>query len=480
MISNILFSWLLVIAAKSVVLLSAVVLISLLLRRGSPSLRHLVVLLGICGTLSLPLSFSLPEWNIRYLPSVQNSPSLGQVRSDNLPAARESFIGATNQGSLRAIQWAAWVTGLWFLGMLALLIRLACALVLAYRLADGCTHARGQLALLAREIQAELGIKRRTSILIGKKENALPGPLTIGALRPLILLPKEADVWPEERLRTTLLHEFSHIRRNDFIWQVLARLGCAIYWFNPLIWFAARSLYAESEQAADDAVITNGVSRIDYAHFLLEAVRSLPTRSDTFVMSVAMARRSEVEVRILSLLAERKRRPHLRPQAIVLATIVAAALLIPFAALRPVAQSAVAQEVSAAEQMQNVTAANLPARSIQSAIQSADQNVRQQRRSLSPSPARPSQPPRVPSTDAVVAGELSKDSADPAHLPMTFNETQRVSLPQEVIQAAPAAVGATGATPVPGAVGAQGAPAASAAPAATPAPGRTLEKGRNQ
>jgi hypothetical protein len=368
--------------------------------------------------------------------------------------------------------------------MLALLIRLACALVLAYRLADGFTHARGQLALQAREIQAELGIKRRTSILIGKKENALPGPLTIGALRPLILLPKEADVWPEERLRTTLLHEFSHIRRNDFIWQVLAQLGCAIYWFNPLIWFAARSLYAESEQAADDSVIANGVSRIDYAHFLLEAVRSLPTRSDTFKLSVAMVRRSEVEVRILSLLAERKRRPHLRPRAIVLATIVAAALLIPFAALRPVAQSALAQEVSAAEQMQNVTAAktpaNLPARSIQSAIQSADQNVREQRRSLSPSPAQPSQPPRVPSTDAVVAGELSKDSADPAHLLMTLNETQRVSLPQEVIQAAPAAVGATGATAVPGAVGAQGAPAASAAPAATPAPGRTLEKGRNQ
>jgi HEAT repeat protein len=98
-----------------------------------------------------------------------------------------------------------------------------------------------------------------------------------------------------------LLHELAHVRRHDLIGHTLSRLACAVYWFHPLVWTAAKQLRSESERACDDLALACGARATDYAEHLLDIVTSV-RRDSTPSVALAMARRKEFEGRMLAIL----------------------------------------------------------------------------------------------------------------------------------------------------------------------------------
>ena len=62
-----------------------------------------------------------------------------------------------------------------------------------------------------------------------------------------------------------LAHELAHIKRGDWLIQMVAEMARAGYWFNPLVWIACRRLRLESEQATDDVVLHAGIDGSAYA-----------------------------------------------------------------------------------------------------------------------------------------------------------------------------------------------------------------------
>lgn len=99
--------------------------------------------------------------------------------------------------------------------------------------------------------------------------DAVPGPITWGLMRPIIVMPAEASTWPASLRAAALAHERAHVARRDWAVHVLAWVVAAGFWFHPLVWLARRELAREAEHAADDRVLASGVRPSDYASLLL-------------------------------------------------------------------------------------------------------------------------------------------------------------------------------------------------------------------
>jgi TonB family protein len=298
---------------KSATLLGVTAVSATLLRSRPAALRHLVWCAGIVAVLALPLARSF-------------APAVTIPAAMDLRTTIDIFGGAPAQRDtsepVDPLPFAGWT---WLGG----------AAVVGARLAAGLAR----LSILTRRavptsLPDSVSIPARVRVLSSCEVSA---PVTWGAVRPVILLPAESSDWPQDRLRVALAHELAHIRRFDWMWQFLAQLCCALYWFNPLSWYAERRMCRERELACDDGVLANGVLGSDYARHLVEIARSV-RRDESFSVGVAMARKSNLENRVLAMLNPALKRERVTAKLFAVAAVLCAAVLIPLAGLRATAQ----------------------------------------------------------------------------------------------------------------------------------------------
>jgi len=159
----------------------------------------------------------------------------------------------------------------------------------------------------------------------------IAAPLTLGFLRPAILLPIHAPEWTDSEIRRAVVHELEHIRRADWPIQLIARIVCSLYWFMPLSWIAWRRLCLEAERSCDDAVLQESEST-EYADQLVQLARRL---SDSAPAALAMAGRSDLSARVRSILDGSARRgrvgwiPALASIVVALTVVVGLAPVVP-------------------------------------------------------------------------------------------------------------------------------------------------------
>jgi beta-lactamase regulating signal transducer with metallopeptidase domain len=129
-------------------------------------------------------------------------------------------------------------------------------------------------------------------------------PVTLGALRSTILLPAEWREWDDAKLDAVIAHEVSHVARRDGLTQRLSLLHRAVFWFSPLAWWLDRHLADLAEQASDEAALSGGADRDDYARTLLgffEALQAAPGR--VWWRGLAMAKAGQAEERLERILS---------------------------------------------------------------------------------------------------------------------------------------------------------------------------------
>ncbi|MEJ2216961.1 MAG: M56 family metallopeptidase [Gemmatimonadota bacterium] len=360
---------------KATVWLLAVFAAAVSLRRASAGARHLVWSLGIVGALALPIvSLALP-WHAQVLPVHSlGSAAVGErttpnIRGDEawasstLPSTQAEqasaeaattgnrspggLDGAVLEGARSAIEgtsssraitgrafvwsWPSMLLALWLAGVLLVLSRLGLGWWLVRRVASTSEKPDDSWLDVLRLEARRIGLSRPPCLALSR---AASMPFACGVLRPTIVLPEDALQWGEERVRAVLLHELAHLRRRDIPLNFLARMACGIYWFHPLVWAAARRLRSESERACDDLVLGAGTRASDYAGHLLEIMRRV-RRAHTPAIAVPMARRGEIEGRMLAILEPVSRRGQPSRRQAALALLGVAALVFPLAALAP-------------------------------------------------------------------------------------------------------------------------------------------------
>ncbi len=306
---------------KSFVVLAVAAGLCFCWRRASAATRHLIWLLALVSLPFLPLFSSLlpswqrPLWSVSsslvsgnqvslkldFLPGVRSgfappasapTPAEAAATSDHQPA-RGRQLAARFSASRLALVFVTWCGGI--------LLMLMCVAYGQLRLEKISRSARAlqnpEWASLLRETRELLQLDRSV-ILLQSPDNIMP--MTWGWWRPVVLLPAEAEPWPAERRRIVLLHELAHVKRRDCLTQLVARIVCALYWFNPLVWLAARRMCVERERACDDLVLEGGCQASDYASHLVEIAQTF--RRVPQVAAIAMARSSGLERRVTAIL----------------------------------------------------------------------------------------------------------------------------------------------------------------------------------
>jgi len=398
------------IVVKATMMFAAAGAAAFVLRRRSAAVRHMIWTLALAGVLLLPLlSIALPHWQLPLL-TIETAASVSSSQSpvsssqpahepcDGCPveaavAAKADTQAATRSGlpiastqigsripdpGFRLRQgssanreprtanrerrsWSAILLTVWIAGALLILARLATGIIAVWWMSRRTERVTDAPWLeQARSLAAALGISPRIVFL---RSTGAAMPMAWGIFRPAVLMPSAADEWPAERLRIVLLHELAHVKRRDCLTHMLAQVACALHWFNPLAWMAARRVRTERERACDDLVLAAGTRGSDYADQLIEIARVMRSGRFPSVLagaSLAMAHRSELEGRLLSILDPSVPRAGLSRMRALGTTSAFALAVMPLASMQPWTVASTQDQQPATEIQQSTTSAPQP------------------------------------------------------------------------------------------------------------------------
>ena len=192
---------------------------------------------------------------------------------------------------------SATVIGLWLLGAFMLFVRLGTAVWACGRMAGGGAPADASLIATGDEVAAMLHMRGAPTLRI---TSGAHGPLLVGYLRPVVLLPRDlVHELDEPNLHGVLLHEFSHVRTRDLWWKLAFEVTCVLMWVHPAVWRIARMHEVACEKACDAAAARLSGDGMEYRRTLARV--ALRGGVSGVRLAIPMARPAAIAQRICAL-----------------------------------------------------------------------------------------------------------------------------------------------------------------------------------
>lgn len=167
----------------------------------------------------------------------------------------------------------AWALPVWSMGVLFFSLRLVWGCRQVARLRRRGAPAKAGLTAQVRSLAARMGISRAVRVLVAGNGES---PSVVGWLRPVVLVPAAALAGlTAGQLEAVLAHELAHIRRHDYLVNLLQMLAETVLFYHPAVWWVSGRMRQERELCCDDLAVRSCGDAVCYARALatLERMR---------------------------------------------------------------------------------------------------------------------------------------------------------------------------------------------------------------
>jgi bla regulator protein BlaR1 len=194
---------------------------------------------------------------------------------------------------------------------------------------NGLQKMPAEWRLFVNKVAVQLGITKKIQIFLS---NTITTPLTIGFLKPVILIPVASiNHLTTDQLEAVLLHELAHIKRYDYLANMILSVVEISLFFNPFTQLLSKSIRKERENSCDDWVLQFQYDASLYAEALLR-IAYLQT-APAFAMA-ASGKKNDLLVRVKRMIEKKENRFSYRRQ--LLAFLIVTGILSSIAWLNPI------------------------------------------------------------------------------------------------------------------------------------------------
>lgn len=220
--------------------------------RGPARVRYAA---GCAALLGIVCAFGFTLWRLL--------PDDGLASVARVPVAATPLAGVEPgppaSAAVRAGDLLAWLTPLWIAGVILFQVRTAAAWIAARRLRwRGVCDPPAEWTARLSELASRMGAGRRVRLF---ESGMASVPMVVGYLRPVILAPAGMlAAMPPEQIEAILLHELAHVRRHDYLVNLLQTVAEGLLFYHPAVWWISGIIRDEREHCCDDLAVAAGTS----------------------------------------------------------------------------------------------------------------------------------------------------------------------------------------------------------------------------
>lgn len=193
------------------------------------------------------------------------------------------FFNFVNDFKSDFINYIPWIVNIWFAGLLIFSFRFIGGLLYIQRLKTRFINKPDQFVESAlKKLLASAGIKKSVCVF----ESALVKvPVAIGYLKPVILFPLGMILGlPQNQVEAIIAHEIAHIKRYDFIINIIQTIAETIFFYHPSAWWISAVVRFERENCCDDIAVKLCGSSLTYSKALLN-IQHMKEQESSFVLA---------------------------------------------------------------------------------------------------------------------------------------------------------------------------------------------------